>query len=51
MITYGLLRFLGKGKTEAFAMLQSLREVTAAQVGEGRLLWADQFDRNNHNGL
>ena len=51
MITYGLLRFLGKGKTEAFAMLQSLREVTAAQVGEERLLWADQFDRNNHNGI
>jgi hypothetical protein len=43
MITYGFLRFLGKGKAEAFTILQSLRAVTAAQVGADRLLWADQF--------
>jgi hypothetical protein len=51
MITYGFLRFLGQGKTEAFGILQSLREVTAAQVGEARLIWADQFDSNNHNEI
>jgi protein-tyrosine phosphatase len=45
MITYGFLRYLGKGKTEAFELLHSLREVTAAQVGEDRLLWADQFNK------
>jgi hypothetical protein len=45
MITYGLLRFLGKEKSEAFELLQNLRAVTAAQVGEERLLWADQFGR------
>lgn len=43
MITYGFLRFIGMGKEEAFGTLQSLREVTAAQVGEDRLVWADQF--------
>ena len=43
MITYGFLRFLGKKKSNAFELLQSLREVTAAQVGEDRLIWADQF--------
>jgi hypothetical protein len=43
MITYGLLRFLGKEKGEALSLLQSLREVTAAQVGEDRLVWGDQF--------
>jgi protein-tyrosine phosphatase len=51
MITYGFLRFLGSGKTEAFGILESLREVTAAQVGEDRLLWADQFDSTNHNQI
>lgn len=51
MITYGFLRFLGKGKTEAFGMLQSLRAVTASQVGEDRLLWADQFDSTNRNDM
>jgi protein-tyrosine phosphatase len=44
MISYGLLRFLGKEKGEAFELLQSLREVTAVQVGEARLVWGDQFD-------
>lgn len=43
MITYGFLRFLGKSKSEALAILQSLREVTASQVGADRLVWADQF--------
>ena len=45
MIAYGFLRFLGKEKLEAFELLQSLREVTAAQVGEDRLIWADQFGK------
>ena len=31
------------GKTEAFEVLQKLREVTASQVGDQRLVWADQF--------
>lgn len=43
MITYGLLRFLGKEKSEATQLLHSLREVTADQVGEDRLVWGDQF--------
>lgn len=43
MITYGLLRFLGKPKPEATQLLQTLREVTATQVGEDRLTWGDQF--------
>lgn len=43
MITYGLLRFLGKDKTVAFELLRQMREVTANQVGTERLLWADQF--------
>jgi hypothetical protein len=51
MITYGFLRYLGMGKTEAFGILQTLREVTAAQVGEDRLLWADQFGSTNHNEI
>lgn len=51
MITYGFLRFLGNGKEEAFGILQSLREVTAAQVGEDRLLWADQFNSDNHHEI
>jgi protein-tyrosine phosphatase len=45
MITYGLLIYLGKEKVEALQLLQSLRKVTAAQVGEDRLLWGDQFDK------
>lgn len=45
MITYGLLRFLGKDKREASQLLQALREVTAAQVGEDRLAWGDQFGK------
>ena len=44
MITYGFLRFLGEEKAEAFKLLQTLREVTAAQVGGERLIWADQFE-------
>ncbi|GAA0879660.1 hypothetical protein GCM10009119_26290 [Algoriphagus jejuensis] len=46
MITYGFFRFIGQEKTEAVGLLKSLREVTAAQVGEDRLLWADQFASN-----
>lgn len=49
MITYGLLRLLGKSKSEATLMLQSLRAVTAAQVGEDRLLWGDQFENQQDN--
>lgn len=44
MITYGLLRFLGHDKAQAQAQLHGLRDVTAAQVGEDRLIWGDQFD-------
>lgn len=43
MITYGLLRFLGNEKQQSLILLQTLREVTAAQVGEERLIWGDQF--------
>jgi protein tyrosine/serine phosphatase len=43
MITYGLLRYLGKDKNDAKQTLLNLREVTANQVGEERLTWADQF--------
>lgn len=43
MITYGFLRFIGMRRTEAFELLQTLREVTASQVGDQRLVWADQF--------
>ncbi len=45
MIAYGLLRFLGKEKTEAATILQSLREVTFSQVGADRLHWDDQFHK------
>lgn len=48
MITYGLLRFLGKDKSEATQLLQTLREVTASQVGEERLTWGDQFGNRMH---
>jgi hypothetical protein len=47
MMAYGLLRFLGYGKDEAFKMLTTLREVTALQVGTERLNWGDQFALNN----
>ena len=43
MITYGLLRYLGKDTNEAKQLLHQLREVTAAQVGDERLNWGDQF--------
>lgn len=43
MITYGLLRFLGFESTKALEQLKLLRTVTAEQVGEERLLWAEQF--------
>lgn len=45
MITYGLLRYLGKDQTAARELLQSLRTVTAYQVGDDRLVWGDQFER------
>jgi protein-tyrosine phosphatase len=47
MIAYGLLRFLGYTKEDAFDMLTAMREVTAAQVGSERLNWGDQFALNN----
>ena len=43
MITYGLLRYMGKNEAEAKEMLQQLRPVTAAQVGDDRLQWGEQF--------
>lgn len=46
MITYGLLRFLGMTKSDAFKTLEILRTVTAKQVGEERLIWGDQFSRS-----
>lgn len=46
MITYGLLRFLGMTKPEAFKTLEILRTVTAKQVGEERLIWGDQFSQS-----
>lgn len=48
MITYGLLRFLGMEKSEAAKTLQSLRKVTAEQVGGDRLIWGDQFAPGDH---
>ena len=47
MISYGFLRFLGNEKQQSYTILQTLREVTAAQVGEDRLIWGDQFASNN----
>ncbi len=45
MIAYGVLRYLGNDSQQAFLILQNLREVTAAQIGEDRLAWGDQFGR------
>ncbi|MDO9373267.1 MAG: tyrosine-protein phosphatase [Ferruginibacter sp.] len=49
MITYGFLRFVGKEKAAAVELLQTLRPVTAAQVGEERLVWANQFYQASDN--
>lgn len=46
MITYGFLRFLGNNKQQSLELLHTLREVTALQVGEERLIWSDQFSNN-----
>ena len=43
MISYGLLRYLGQDTITAKETLRSLREVTAEQVGEERLIWSEQF--------
>ncbi len=43
MISYGLLRYLGHDSVKATVMLKQLREVTADQVGEERLVWGDDF--------
>lgn len=43
MIAYGLLRFLGKDRSEAGGLLRALRKVTAEQVGDERLSWGDLF--------
>jgi hypothetical protein len=43
MISYGLLRYLGYASAEAKQLLKQLRDVTAEQVGEERLLWGDDF--------
>jgi hypothetical protein len=43
MITYGLLRYIGKEKEEAIRILNEMRVVTALQAGENRLKWGDQF--------
>lgn len=45
MVTFGLLRFLGNKRQESLILLQTLRDVTATQVGEERLIWSDQFAR------
>jgi hypothetical protein len=50
MIAYGLLRYLGYGKIDALQMLSGLREVTAAQAGENRLQWGDQFATDSEKG-
>lgn len=49
MITYGLLRYLGKEKQEAAQLLSQLREVTAAQVGEDR--WPGVTSLRSKRGL
>jgi hypothetical protein len=46
MITYGLLRSMGHKKSNALQLLQQLRDVTATQVGEERLVWGDQFGKS-----
>ena len=43
MVTYGLLRYLGKGKEDAVKMLNDLRVVTALNIKDKLLLWGDQF--------
>ena len=43
MIAYGLLRFMEFEKNDAMMLLRKLREVTADQVGEERILWGDRF--------
>lgn len=45
MITYGLLRYLGMDNEAAAIMLRQLREVTAEQVGEERMIWGEQFGK------
>lgn len=45
MITYGLLRYLGQNALTAQQTLRMLREVTAEQAGEERLVWGDQFEK------
>jgi hypothetical protein len=44
MISYGLLRYLGYPAEKAKKLLQQLRQVTAEQVGEERLIWGDSFN-------
>lgn len=43
MVTYGLLRYLGKGKEDAVKILKDLRVVTALNIKDKLLLWGDQF--------
>lgn len=43
IITYGLLRYLGREKEEALRILNNLRVVTGTQIGENRLKWGDKF--------
>lgn len=43
MITYGLLRYIGKEKEEALKMLNDLRVVTALNLKDKLLQWGDQF--------
>lgn len=47
MISYGLLRYLGQDPATAQQTLRTLREVTAEQVGEERLIWGDQFGKKD----
>lgn len=48
MITYGFFRYLGYDKNKAYILLKNIRAVTAEQVGEERLQWADQFGKSDN---
>lgn len=43
MVTYGLLRYLGKGKEDAVKILKDLREVTSLNLKDKLIQWGDQF--------
>jgi protein-tyrosine phosphatase len=51
MIAYSIMRYVGQNAEEAKRNLQQLRLVTAQQVGDDRLAWADKMINEIRNGL